>query len=198
MEPTVRQPDTDVYVDATNLRGLAHPLRVRALGWLRRHGPATATQLAEHLGQSSGATSYHLRQLATYGFVVEVPERGNGRERWWQAAHRATRFDLAAGDLQADETTLATGAEYLRSVARIYAEKLARFTDGIETLTADEPEWAQASTLSDWTMSLTIEQTRELVAELERLGDRFRDEQAADPDARTIALQVQVFPAEPL
>ena len=48
------------------------------------HGPATATQLGARLGESSGATSYHLRQLEKYGFVEEDPTRGSGRERWWR------------------------------------------------------------------------------------------------------------------
>ncbi|WP_428995029.1 helix-turn-helix domain-containing protein [Kribbella qitaiheensis] len=39
-------------------------MRNRMLGLLRVHGPATATTLAERLGVNTGATSYHLRQLA--------------------------------------------------------------------------------------------------------------------------------------
>ena len=54
------------HLDARSLRGLAHPLRMRLLSALRRGGPATASQLAEKLGESSGATSYHLRQLAAH------------------------------------------------------------------------------------------------------------------------------------
>jgi DNA-binding transcriptional ArsR family regulator len=53
-----------VRLDARNLRGLAHPVRVRMLGLLRTEGPSTATLLGERLGLSSAATSYHLRQLA--------------------------------------------------------------------------------------------------------------------------------------
>lgn len=42
------------------------------LNSLRRRGPATASQPAEKLGESSGATSYHLRQLAAHGFVEDA------------------------------------------------------------------------------------------------------------------------------
>ena len=42
----------------------------RIIAVLRREGPATATTLAERLGESSGATSYHLRSLARAGFVT--------------------------------------------------------------------------------------------------------------------------------
>ena len=44
------------------------------LSVLRQRGPATASMLAERLGESSGATSYHLRQLAAHGFVEDAPE----------------------------------------------------------------------------------------------------------------------------
>jgi DNA-binding transcriptional ArsR family regulator len=63
--------EDQVRLRAEMLRGIAHPLRVRLLDLLREDGPSTATRLAERTGQSSGATSYHLRQLAAYGFVVE-------------------------------------------------------------------------------------------------------------------------------
>ena len=76
-------------VDTASLQGLAHPLRVQLLEQLTHFGPATATQLAGRLGESSGATSYHLRQLARYGFVEEDPDRGPGRERWWRRVRGA-------------------------------------------------------------------------------------------------------------
>ncbi|MBU2662417.1 winged helix-turn-helix domain-containing protein [Actinoplanes bogorensis] len=72
----------------------AHPLRVRLLNLLRERGPSTASKLAELLGQSSGATSYHLRQLAAYGFVEDAG-CGTGRERWWQATSARTDLDAA-------------------------------------------------------------------------------------------------------
>src|SRR2546428_1415868 len=77
-------------VDSRALRGLAHPLRMRMLGLLRTEGPATATSLAARLGESSGTTSWHLRQLAELGFIVQDTARGNRRERWWRAAHEFT------------------------------------------------------------------------------------------------------------
>ena len=69
-----------------SLPGLAHPLRVQLLDQLTLYGPATATQLGVRLHESSGATSYHLRQLERYGFVEEDSDRGSGRERWWRVA----------------------------------------------------------------------------------------------------------------
>ena len=48
---------------AKEVRALAHPLRLRMLESLA-DAPATASMLARELGESSGATSYHLRALA--------------------------------------------------------------------------------------------------------------------------------------
>src|SRR3954471_4188633 len=86
LEPAVQ------VTDVRALRALAHPLRNRLLGYLRLHGPATASQLGRVVGESSGSTSYHLRQLAEYGFVEEVEGRGTARERWWRARHRLTSW----------------------------------------------------------------------------------------------------------
>ena len=73
------------------LRALSHPLRLRMLEVLRE-GPATASALGRRLGESSGATSYHLRALAKAG-VVEEDERGSKRERWWR---RVDSFTLVS------------------------------------------------------------------------------------------------------
>lgn len=67
------------------LRLLAQPVRLRIQAQLQ-HGPANATALARALGESTGLTSHHLRQLAKHGFVEEVPELARGRERWWRWA----------------------------------------------------------------------------------------------------------------
>jgi DNA-binding transcriptional ArsR family regulator len=71
------------------LRALAHPLRVQLLQLLHAEGPSTASALARRLGESSGATSYHLRALHRAGMVEEAEQR-NGRERWWQRVRERT------------------------------------------------------------------------------------------------------------
>ena len=57
-------------------------------------------------GESS-ATSYHLRQLAAYGFVVEDPGHGRGRERYWRAVERSSlpgRIPVTNGTFQPAQT----------------------------------------------------------------------------------------------
>src|SRR5689334_24569704 len=87
--------DSVVRPTAAGLRALSHPTRLKILMRLRVEGPATATTLARELSLNTGATSYHLRQLAEHGFIVEDAERGDARDRWWKAAHRSTLARLS-------------------------------------------------------------------------------------------------------
>jgi Helix-turn-helix domain len=64
---------------------LGHPLRVALLGLLAHRATLTSTEAARELGESSGACSFHLRQLARYGHVEEVPG-ARGRARPWRLA----------------------------------------------------------------------------------------------------------------
>lgn len=83
---TPPEPDGRANGDRSAIyRTLANPLRRRILGHLQQHREANSTSLARALGESTGTTSYHLRQLAEQGFVEEIPEKSAGRERWWRA-----------------------------------------------------------------------------------------------------------------
>lgn len=184
-------PERDVVLDARNLRGLAHPLRVRIIGLLREEGPATATMLGRRLGESSAATSYHLRQLAEYGFIAEEEERGSRRERWWRARHRTTYFDPAK---QVTPEGAMLTAEYLRSIVRAYAGRMEAWIDALPTAPAG---WREAGTMSDYRMLLTVEQARALVAQLDEIGRSHPADakEPADPAARPVSFQFQVLPS---
>ena len=86
--PSGANPDTGPLPDTGAYKAMAHPDRLRMLGILRFDGPSTATALAKRLGLNSGATSYHLRQLALHGLIEEAEGLGNKRDRWWQARRR--------------------------------------------------------------------------------------------------------------
>ncbi|MFI1970785.1 transcriptional regulator [Streptomyces cinnamoneus] len=174
--PPGPDPATDVVLDAKGLRALAHPVRVQLVGLLRLHGPSTATRLAERLSLASGVTSYHLRQLAAAGFVEEDTERGNARERWWRAVHRATWFtdkDLADSE---PEAVLA----YLRSVADTHT---LRTRLALGQFPSMPRPWRDRLGLSDWVLRLTPEEARELGDELRSVLSRYRQEQLAPLDA---------------
>jgi DNA-binding transcriptional ArsR family regulator len=170
-------PETAVVLDATGLRALAHPVRVQLVGLLRRYGPSTATALAQRMGLTSGATSYHLRQLAAAGFIAEDVERGNARERWWKSLYQATWFNDT--DLMEREPEAALG--YLQSVAAAYTLHTQRAVNEFETMPR---EWQHVLNLSDWALRLTAQEARSLQGELESVVARYRSD---TPQARAEA-----------
>ena len=116
--------DEFVLDDVHVIRALAHPLRIRMLSFLQQEGPATSTTLARALGESTGSTSYHLRQLARHGLIEEESDRGDGRDRWWTAAAR--HYDLAA-DLDGSPEHRAAVAELRERVLEHDAAVVASF-----------------------------------------------------------------------
>ncbi|MFE7130759.1 ArsR/SmtB family transcription factor [Streptomyces sp. NPDC057638] len=168
-------------LDPRTLRGLAHPLRMRLLSSLRHDGPATASQLAARLGESSGATSYHLRQLAAYGFVEDAPEHGKGRERWWRASSEGTSIDHT---LFSDPDPSVRGAAdlFIHEVAHQHTQEV-----GTWLATASEwpDDWRRASDLSDFTLRLTPARAYELKQRVHALVESYREPGAAPPGEPT-------------
>lgn len=160
-----------VRVDVRSLRALAHPLRLRLIGMLRQDGPATASGLAQRVGESSGTTSWHLRQLADNGLVTEDTERGNKRERWWRAVHEAHQIRTA--DFF-DEPELSGPLNvYLQSVAE---ERYAAESQFLSELSQWKDEWSDSAEMSDFPLSLTPAETAALNQELHALIERYRRE----------------------
>ncbi|MGX2996955.1 ArsR/SmtB family transcription factor [Streptomyces sp. JNUCC 64] len=157
-------------LDARTLRGLAHPLRMEMLSALRRGGPATASQLAARLGESSGATSYHLRQLAAYGFVADAPDRGKGRERWWQAVDEGIDFGHELM-FDADPETKGAVDVFLHELANTHARELSTW---VATREEWQAEWAGATDMSDFTLRLTPELSRELSRRMHELVGSYQ------------------------
>jgi DNA-binding transcriptional ArsR family regulator len=176
--------------DPQALRALAHPLRLKLLGLLRLDGPSTATLLGRRLGESSGATSYHLRELARYGFVGEVEGRGTGRERWWQALHQMTSWVV--------EDFADDGSEVVDALTRLLVEQRGRMLQAhLEQRDELDPAWDGAADLSDWGLRLTAAETRVLARELGEVLDRWSAERAgrmpAD-DTELVRVHVDVLP----
>ena len=181
-----------VVLDPQNLRGLAHPLRVRILGLLRSHGPSTATKLAERLGQSSGATSYHLRQLAAYGFVEEDEKRrGPGRERWWRSSARYTHLPRGSA-----RQGVAEAEGFLRAVA----DDCFREMDGFLAELSMLPDaWDEGWTMTDRLLRLTPEEAKQLRFDLAEVVGRYREEDPEDAESgpegsERVVIQVQLLP----
>ncbi len=126
------------------IKAFTHPLRMRMYRLLQDHGQATASMLARQTGESSGQTSYHLRQLEKFGFVEEAPGAGNARERWWKAI--GFSYD---GTKDRDE-----GAN--RLMLRWSMDNLmADMTAVADHLADEDPQWLAASTDSTHTQWMT-------------------------------------------
>lgn len=175
------------------LRALSHPVRLRILGLLRSDGPSTATALAQRLGLNSGATSYHLRQLAQHGFVEDDLERGNARERWWRAAHQSTRVPSDPGEQPGADTRTAreTSDAFLQAVAVVHTEQLQR---AVEERSLLPDPWRAASTLSDWSLVLTAARARELVRTLEELVTSWEEDPEETDGAEQFTVALHAFP----
>ncbi|MFI8963740.1 ArsR/SmtB family transcription factor [Streptomyces sp. NPDC053493] len=189
--PTREEKPAPRVLDPRSLRGLAHPLRIQLLRALRHHGPATASQLAERLGESSGATSYHLRQLAAHGFVQDDPERGKGRERWWKAAQEGTTVDEALYKNPDPEVQGAVEV-FLYEIANIHTQELNTYLGTRHEWT---DAWGGASDISDFTIHLTAERQRELNQRIHDLIDEYSGTTEPDSaDVQRVRMHFHAFP----
>lgn len=188
------EPDPHVHVvDPRSLRALAHPLRLSLLGALREFGPATASGLAARLGESSGATSYHLRQLAAHGFVEDDPGRGTARERWWKAVHRGTRFDSIEEFLKHPDPTVRGAMDLvMHQIATTHTRELNTWLGTMR----DWPEaWQRGWDMSDFTLRLTPEDAEELREKLQEVIEGYGTRAPEDDEAAAAyRLHVHGFP----
>jgi DNA-binding transcriptional ArsR family regulator len=176
-DETPLEPAVEVR-DVRALRALAHPLRNRLLGQLRLHGPATASQLGRVVGESSGSTSYHLRQLADYGFVEEAEGRGNARERWWRARHRMTSWHAA--DIVEQEGGAEVENELIRMQLDVHGQILGAWHAQRAEL---DPAWTAAASLNDYGLRLRPEEARALADELDAVLRRWMGAHPSDVPA---------------
>ncbi|MFF9401280.1 helix-turn-helix domain-containing protein [Streptomyces sp. NPDC014744] len=179
-------------VDTRTLRALAHPLRLRLLNALREFGPATASGLADRLGESSGATSYHLRQLASNGFVEDDPERGKGRERWWRAVHAGTAFNTGLFVNHPDPDVRGAVGVVLHEIADNHAQELSTW---LGTMHEWPEEWHRAWEASDFKLRLTPDLSAELITKMHELIESYRDRVPEGTEgAVTVRSHLHLFP----
>ncbi|SEG69300.1 DNA-binding transcriptional regulator, ArsR family [Thermomonospora echinospora] len=174
--------------DLEALKALAHPRRQAMLRHLELHGPATSATLARALDLNTGATSYHLRELARHGFVAEMPERAQGRERWWQAVRRDLRFPRRS---QQDEQTRAVVDEMNRLA---FASDLELFAQA-QLQADDQGPWADLP-YSRGSIQVTPDELRDFFEEFIALLNRYkRPPEQMPSQARTVLTRFLAFPA---
>lgn len=184
-------PLRSVRLNHRQVRVLAHPLRIRLLGALRTDGPATATTLATRLDTNTGATSYHLRQLAEVGLVLEDTDRGTARQRFWRAAHDVSNWDSSDYD---DDPDARASVEWIQTEqVRLYTQHAERWLAERPTYS---PRWRDAAGLSDSYLTIGPDRLRALVEEIGQLVARYRTESPpGEDDARPVHLFYAALPA---
>ena len=179
---------------AKEVRALAHPLRLRMLESLHG-GSATASMLARELGESSGATSYHLRALAAAGLIVEDLAKRKGRERWWK--RDPDRIGLIS-------SAPAEDPEYDAAVAQLESTMVARDEEALrryihqrgENLHTDS--WRETAFIGGWTIYATEQEVEELSEHVVQwLRDRRTPPEERSPDATLVYVTYRALPQTP-
>jgi DNA-binding transcriptional ArsR family regulator len=183
-------------LDAGALKALAHPLRFQLIELMIEHGPSTASSLGRLVDESSGSTSYHLRQLAKHGLIEEAPELGSARDRWWRVVKGGWTLD--GFDVLQQDDTRDDAHTVLDEVVRARIHRLRRWH-------REAPAWGE-----DW-MRSTIEMTgrfrltrdeldalsRELIAVVDRYRDLQHQRYGPGSDvegAVPVTVQIDAFP----
>jgi DNA-binding transcriptional ArsR family regulator len=153
--------------DARTLRALTHPVRIALLEALSLGGAMTATQLGEQIGESPTTCSFHLRQLAKYGFVEEAGG-GKGRARPW----KMTSIGMNIRGIGDPETEIAAA-----TLDKLVTDRqIARFQTWTRAMASYPRDWRKAAGNSEWILFLTPDELKQLNDELaEVLVSRFRE-----------------------
>jgi DNA-binding transcriptional ArsR family regulator len=175
--------------DAARIRAVSHPARLAIIEHLGNGATATATELAEVVGLSPSATSYHLRELARGGLIREAEGRGDGRERVWQGV--ADRFSYDSDNLSDEEER---GAAY-----GLLGALLAWQDAQAQRYYADMPDmpqaWQDASTVYGMKIVATASELRDLASQVRRLCQRYtKDARQAPDDAEPVSVVFRALP----
>jgi len=166
-------------------------MRWRLVEELHFAGPATATELAERVGESPANCSWHLRQLAKYGFVEEAPG-GRGRQRPWQIVVR--RYEVDEEDPHAAIAGRALGE-------MIYAREFEAMRIAWDALPFEPPEWQRALFTNQAFAWCTAEELDDIGQQIVALQLKYLhrvDDPASRPKgARPIRFLAWGIPARP-
>lgn len=176
--PDAGRPSTSARsLGPEDLKAFTHPLRMAMYTALRDQGSATASQLARRLGESSGQTSYHLRQLERHGFVEDDPEHTGRRDRWW----RAVGFSVEDRTLLDDPASALAVRTLLDQDVADRTRVLRRWADGI---LAGGGEVDDAATmLGAMTTEMTRAEAEQMIREVQvLLGEHLERAKARRAD----------------
>jgi len=178
--------------DPRGLRAVAHPIRLALLELLAYEGPLTATEAGERLGESPASCSFHLRQLARYGFIEEAGG-GSGRQRPWRAVRGA-----AFTPSDTDPAAARAGAALTHVVEERWRELVQRWH---ATSRSYSVEWQDSAVATYRPMFMTAQELRAVGEAIDALFEPYRDRMngtAARPaDGLPVAFVAYGFPVSP-
>src|SRR4051812_37497118 len=163
------------HTDPQELRALAHPVRLKLLEQLMVHGSATATELADLIDESAPNCSWHLRQLAKYGYVEDVPGE-HGRQRPYRAVVRGNSWGHAA-----DSPALALAGDTLSAV--LIDREAEELRSWMRRRSHDSGQWQDAAFVNQTLTWLTAEELNAVGQEIKTIMLRHMD-RVADPAQR--------------
>ncbi|WP_431900295.1 ArsR/SmtB family transcription factor [Nonomuraea sp. bgisy101] len=176
--------------DPKAMRALAHPARLSMLNELIMRRTATATTLAEVVGVSPSAASYHLRMLEKYGFVQDAPASGDARERMWAIAPGGITFGYENDD-----------GHGIREAKRllvdsIWADKDSEARRALEAAPSESEEWRDAMSFGRAHLMITAAELKELRERIEELVRPYSTSSRTDaPEAARYAeMHLSLFP----
>lgn len=164
------------------LKAMSHPLRRRILELMREDVPRRAADLAELLEAPANSVSFHLRQLATAGLIVEAPEHARDRrDRVW----------VAVGDGYAIPTPAEPADPEEELVLRSFLDQEALdLHDLVARVTAWAPEWSSGreerprASLHTALLELDEDDVQWLAQELDGLMERAVERAGRPSDGR--------------
>ncbi|MCJ0978849.1 helix-turn-helix domain-containing protein [Rhodococcus sp. ARC_M12] len=181
--------------DMSELKALTHPIRLRLLYALRANKSMTATQLGDLVDESPASVSYHLRKLAEHGFVKEVENGSDKRQRWWSEANEEG-FSWSENDFSDSPESLSVAKA---SKDSWLAHQWSRLRDFDRTSESWGPEWVSAAFSTDNVLRLTASETAEMDVELRAVVDRWRrhGETATSEEREHVMVLMHGFPTTP-
>jgi hypothetical protein len=181
--------------DARTLRALSHPVRLALIEAMTIGGePMTATEVGEQIGESPTTCSFHLRQLAKYGFVEEAGG-GKGRARPW----RMKTIGMSFGSSKSNDPEYEIAS---RTLAQMYRERsFARYRTWMDSQASFPLEWRNAAETSEYVFYLTAAELAELNQELvailmNRYLERLNDPALRPPGSVPVELLTMSFPIQ--
>jgi len=166
------------YDDPRILRAIAHPHRNRILSELYAAGPLRAADIARRLDIPANRASFHLRQLAKYGLIVEAPEEARDRrDRVWKMADD-DGISFRSEDMLAQPGGEAAMAVYQRS-ARAWGHLLV----DLSTMPDDR---GRERYVSNSSILFTQEELAEYSAEITELNQRWRKRTQGGAEGRVL------------